>query len=69
MINEDLPDSISLVPASLYLRFAAFVIDLIVVYGTAISFALGLGLISDQEWIMLFALFLLPAVHRLGTRL
>jgi len=43
--------------APLYQRIAAFVIDVMVIYGGAISFSLGFRPISGRAWIMLFAAF------------
>lgn len=57
ILEENLPKPASLVYAQLYQRLAAFAVDLIVIYGTAMSFSLGLGVINDRSWIMLFALF------------
>jgi len=47
----------SWVYAPLYQRVAAFIVDAIIIYGMAISFCLGLRVLNDRAWIMLFAAF------------
>lgn len=58
-INKTEKDSLAIPPynyAPLYQRFLCFIIDIIIIYGISISFALGLKIINDREWIMVFAL-------------
>ncbi|MCK4828453.1 RDD family protein [bacterium] len=56
-IEKSFLESTSWVYAPLYQRFVAFVIDVMLIYGMAISFSLGFGVINDRAWIMLFAAF------------
>jgi len=59
MLNMKEKDSFK--PASLYVplykRFMAFIIDVLFIYGAAISFSLGLRVVHSRAWIMLFAGF------------
>lgn len=56
-IERNFPKTISSVFAPLYQRVIAFIIDVMIIYGTAIFFALGFGAINDRGLIMLFAAF------------
>ena len=61
-ITMDRPQKVSAeqsswVYAPLYQRVAAFIVDAIIIYGMAISFCLGLRVLNDRAWIMLFAAF------------
>ena len=47
----------SWVYAPLYQRLAAFIVDSIIVYGMAMALSLGLRVMNDRAWIMLFAAF------------
>jgi uncharacterized RDD family membrane protein YckC len=56
--NKNSSEQTALVYAPLYERIGAFIIDGMVLYGIAISFSLGFGLIHGRSWIMLSAAFL-----------
>jgi uncharacterized RDD family membrane protein YckC len=56
-VGKNLSKSLSPVYAPIYQRIGAFIIDLIIIYGTAISFCLGFQILNDWSWIMLSAAF------------